>query len=123
MKLLYMFSIFVLISIILFMSYNNTIIEGNRGGHHGGGGGGGHHGGIGHHGGGDDRGGRHWNNGGHNRYGYGAGSSSWFGNSVGIIYSYDDDYYNDALYYQPVDNLCYNRYGNVTHCPSIRPYF
>jgi hypothetical protein len=108
MKLLYMFSIFLLISIIFFMSYNNTIIEGNRCG------GRGKRGGIGAHN-------RDWNNVGTGGYGYG-GRGNWVGYGLGYGFKYHDNY-NDALYYQPIDNLCYNRYGNVTHCPTIRPYF
>ena len=72
----------------------NNIIEGHGGGGRGGGFG---HGGIGYggRGFGHGRGRRGWD--------YGGG---WGGNGWGY----------DSLYYQPLNNLCYDSLGNLTYC-------
>ena len=88
----------------------NNIIEG-----HGGLGGGFGHGGIGYGGrgfghGGIGYGGRGWGYGGRGRRGWDYGGG-WGGNGWGY----------DSLYYQPINNLCYDSLGNLTYC--LRPSY
>jgi len=106
LKIIGALAIIIILYIIL---QKNKIIEGHGVGGRGGFG----HGlgrGFGHGGGGRGRGG----------FGHGLGRGFGWGSLIGYGSRGYNDY--DSLYYQQVENLCYDSLGNITPC-IVRPYF